>query len=266
MGAEPAAAGSGSIPFDQAAEYYDRTRALSPRTQERVVALLAGELAGLQPCLEIGVGTGRMALPLHAAGLGVAGIDLSRPMLRKLVENAGGRAPFPIAVADAVRLPFEYAGFGAVLACHVLHLIPQWPQAVSEMVRVLRPEGKILVDMGGDPDGWPSQVSTQFYALSGARTWRPGLRDPALLDDMMKGHGFEMRSLPIVSELRRRSIGQRIDALEAGLFAGCWSLSEKTRRHAAAATRRWAVEELGPLDEPRRVRHHVRWRAYRRSS
>jgi ubiquinone/menaquinone biosynthesis C-methylase UbiE len=264
MEAEPEAAGSGSIAFDPAAEYYDRTRALAPATQRKVVQLLCNELADSQPCLEVGIGTGRMALPLRAAGVRMAGIDLSRPMLRKLIENAGGRSPFPIAVGDAVRMPFDDSVFGAVLVCHVLHLIPQWRQAVSEMIRVVRPDALVLVDMGGDPDGWPSQLSRHFYDAAGTTTWRPGLRDPEPLDQLLGEAGFQMRLLPVVSELRTRTIGQRIDALEKGLFAGCWGLSDEARRRAGGATRRWAAQELGPIDRPRRVRHHVRWRAYRR--
>jgi ubiquinone/menaquinone biosynthesis C-methylase UbiE len=256
--------GSGSIAFDPAADYYDRTRALAPGTQRKVVRLLSTELAGSQPCLEVGIGTGRMALPLKAAGVRMAGIDLSRPMLRKLVENAGGRSPFPIAVGDAVHLPFDDSTFGAVLVCHVLHLIPKWRQAVSEMTRVLRPDALVLLDMGGDPDGWPTQLSRRFYDAAGATTWRPGLRDPALLDQLLAEAGFEMRLLPAVSEVRTRTIAQRIEALEQGLFAGCWSLSDETRRRAGGVTRRWAALELGPIDRPLRVRHHVRWRAYRR--
>lgn len=266
MEAEPSGgrAGSGSIAFDPAAEYYDRTRALTPATQRKVVQMLRVELEVSQPCLEVGIGTGRMALPLQAAGIRMAGIDLSRPMLHRLVANAGGASPIPIAVADGTRLPFAESSFGAVLVCHVLHLIPEWRRAVAEMVRVLRPDALILVDMGGDPDGWPSQLARHFYDAAGSSTWRPGLRDPAQLDEVLAEEGFELRLLPVISELRTRTVAQRIDSLEEGLFAGCWSLSEETRRRAAAATRRWAAQEMGAIDRPRRVRHDVGWRAYRR--
>jgi hypothetical protein len=80
-----------SVNFDRAAGYYDATRALPGTTMAQLTALLAAELAERQPCLEIGVGTGRFALPLRAAGIAMAGTDISGAMLRRLAEGGGRR-------------------------------------------------------------------------------------------------------------------------------------------------------------------------------
>src|SRR5437867_2722127 len=103
--------GSESVAFDRAAEFYDRTRALLPEAERATVELLRTELAGRGGCLEVGVGTGLIALPLHQAGVSMVGLDLSRPMLSKLVEKAGGRIPFPLVLADATRMPFRDDAF-----------------------------------------------------------------------------------------------------------------------------------------------------------
>ncbi len=50
------------------------------------------ELAGNGPVLELGVGTGRLALPLTSRGLEVHGIDSSGAMLEKLREKPGGES------------------------------------------------------------------------------------------------------------------------------------------------------------------------------
>jgi SAM-dependent methyltransferase len=55
-------------------------------TTVTVLAELAAELAPL-PLLELGVGTGRLAIPLAARGLTVVGLDASEAMLAKLTEN-----------------------------------------------------------------------------------------------------------------------------------------------------------------------------------
>src|SRR2546430_25053 len=70
-----AGGGSGSIGFDRAVDYYDRTRGLSDSAMGEVVRRLKGELVGRGRCLEIGVGTGRMALPLQGEGVVMAGVD-----------------------------------------------------------------------------------------------------------------------------------------------------------------------------------------------
>ena len=58
---------------------------------EPAVDLLA-ELAGDGRALELGVGTGRIALPLSARGVEVHGIDMSRAMVRRLRAKPGGDA------------------------------------------------------------------------------------------------------------------------------------------------------------------------------
>ena len=85
--------GSGSVSFDRAAAYYDRTRCLADDAMDELVGLVAGELSDREPTLEIGVGTGRMALALYQAGASMVGVDLSPEMLGRLVRNAGGRCP-----------------------------------------------------------------------------------------------------------------------------------------------------------------------------
>jgi ubiquinone/menaquinone biosynthesis C-methylase UbiE len=257
----------GSIAFDQAAEYYDQTRRLQPDVQAAVIELLARQLAGHGRCLEIGVGTGRMALDLHAAGVPMAGVDLARPMLDQLVRKAGGSPPFPIAVADAIALPWTDGAFGAGLACHVLHLIPTWRAAAEELVRVVRPGGVILVDIGGEASGMSREVSRYFFAQTrlGTRV-RPGLNDIAELDRLMADHGLSARSLPAIVRRAEPTPGAIVQRLEEGILSGCWPLDEEERRAAAAVTREWARERFGSLDSVHPVDLPIVWRAYDRTA
>jgi SAM-dependent methyltransferase len=70
------------------AETYD-TRPEIPTDTDETVAFLA-EVAGRGPVLELGIGTGRIALPLAGRGLQVSGIDASPAMVAKLREKPGG--------------------------------------------------------------------------------------------------------------------------------------------------------------------------------
>lgn len=145
-----------SVNFDRAAAFYDATRALPDESMARLTDLLAAELAGRQPCLEIGVGSGRFALPLRARGITIVGTDISGAMLRRLAANAGGRSPLPLAQADATAQPLRAQAFGSVLAVHVLHLIPGWRLAVDEAMRVLRPGGALIASFPTDNRPVPS--------------------------------------------------------------------------------------------------------------
>jgi len=62
------------------------------------VALLS-ELAAGGPALELGIGTGRVAIPLAARGTLVHGIDASEAMVQRLREKAGGAA-IPVTIGD----------------------------------------------------------------------------------------------------------------------------------------------------------------------
>jgi SAM-dependent methyltransferase len=76
---------------ERVAERYDRSTAdmFEPAAVDPVVDLLA-ELAGDGAALELGIGTGRIALPLAQRGVPVHGIDLSEAMVAKLREKPGG--------------------------------------------------------------------------------------------------------------------------------------------------------------------------------
>jgi SAM-dependent methyltransferase len=75
------------------AERYDESSAemFDPAVVEPTVDFLA-ELAGDGAALELGIGTGRIALPLSERGVRVHGIDLSEAMVAKLREKPGAEA------------------------------------------------------------------------------------------------------------------------------------------------------------------------------
>jgi SAM-dependent methyltransferase len=82
------------------AETYDEYAAqmFRPEAVDPVVDFLAG-LAGDGAALELGIGTGRIALPLAARGIPVQGIDLSKAMVAKLQAKPGGNA-IPVTIGD----------------------------------------------------------------------------------------------------------------------------------------------------------------------
>jgi SAM-dependent methyltransferase len=80
--------------FDEpVAARYDESSAemFDPAAVDPVVDFLA-DLAGVGRALELGVGTGRIALPLAGRGVAVAGIDLSEAMVARLRAKSGGDA------------------------------------------------------------------------------------------------------------------------------------------------------------------------------
>ncbi len=255
-----------SIDFDRAADYYDRTRALPAEIQAAVTDVLAAELTDRGRVLELGVGTGRIALPLHARGFELVGADLSEPMMRKLVANAGEVMPFPLVRADGVALPLRHGAVAAAFLCHVLHLIPKWTRVVAELVRVVQPGGLVLVDLGGGPTAIGREVTEAFNGFAALERPRPGCTDPNDLDAAFASHGASLRLAKPVTFEPSFTIAGLLHRIEGNLFSSTWSLSDDARADAVRRTRDWAAERFGDLDAPRVDAVTIQWRAYELAS
>ncbi len=254
---------SDSVSFDRAADRYDETRRLTSEASRATVDLLQAEVRARRPCLEIGVGTGLIALPLHDAGVEMVGVDLSEAMLRKLAEKSGGRPAFPILRGDATRLPFRDAIFGAAIARHVLHLIPRWQDAVAELVRVVRPGGVLLLNIGTHGGPW-QELHDRLETAAGSGTRRVGLaaEDHALLDGALEGLGARFRELPPVWEKGDSTPERFFQAAEGGTFSWTWKVPADRLTAAIDTTRAWARERFGSLDAVLEPRYPMVWRAY----
>lgn len=92
--------------YDRFAEVYDDWY-YSPPEQEEAVDLLVA-LAGSGRALELGIGTGRIALPMAERGVAVHGIDASEAMVAHLRAKPGGGA-VPVTIGDFADVPVEGA-------------------------------------------------------------------------------------------------------------------------------------------------------------
>lgn len=232
--------GSGSLSFDPVAHVYDDTRGYPPGTPQAIAEALLryGPIAAGASTLEIGIGTGRIALPLLAQGVRVTGIDISPRMIERLrAKYAAERAAHPetpwgqldVSLGDITALPFDAGAFDAVVAVHVLHLVPQWRQAFSEALRVLRPGAPLL--LGQDIAHGPSIAHP--------------LQDEWV--EIVRGLGFESRRVgagsfkEIVAEARGR--GLRVEE---------WTVTTWRSAHTPAegfrdiADRLWSLTWLVP--------------------
>jgi ubiquinone/menaquinone biosynthesis C-methylase UbiE len=145
-----------SLGFDRAAPRYDATRGYRPEVAEHIGAAIveAASASADARFLEVGVGTGRIALPIARQGYDYTGVDISALMLDRLrakvaeYQQSVSQTAAPIHIqpvmADMTALPFSNDAFDVVVAVHVFHLVRAWRQALEEVLRVLRPGGVFL--------------------------------------------------------------------------------------------------------------------------
>lgn len=255
---------SGSVSFDRAAEYYDQTRGLTPKGVDAENAMLVEALRGRDRVLEVGIGTGQIALPLHRAGVDVSGLDLSRAMLDVLIGKAGGARPFPLVVADATAMPFGGGSFDAAYMRWVLHLVADWRAVVGETVRSVRPGGMLAIHLGDYGDGPSDRIRDRFCAIAGIDPRPIGLDWGAYpdLDAEMAGRGARGRDLPAIVTGSTWTVEEFMRRIEGNSFSWTWPLEDPVRDRAAAETRAWAEAEFGPLADIPREDFRMRWRAY----
>ena len=236
-----------SINFDRAAAVYDSTRGLPAAAQRELIDVLAAELGNRGSCLEVGVGTGRLAVPLHHRGIDMYGVDISVGMLTELLRK-GQDGPLPfVTIADATALPFDDGRFGSALASHVFHLVSDWERAARELHRVVRPGGVICVNLGGLELPRMRALRRRLRIESGQGS-RPGLTDPEAFERLMRSLGVTQRFLAPVTRGERSTLREQLEWMENNGSAITWDLDEATRIAAVQSLRTWAEREIGDLD------------------
>ncbi|MFN0061266.1 MAG: class I SAM-dependent methyltransferase [Myxococcaceae bacterium] len=115
-----------------------------------------------QTVLDVGCGTGVVAITAARQGARVVGLDLTPELLESARDNAKlAGAEVEWVEGDAESLPFEAARFDVVLSQFGHMFAPRPEVAVSEMLRVLKPGGTLAFST------WPPELFTgRMFALT----------------------------------------------------------------------------------------------------
>jgi SAM-dependent methyltransferase len=139
---------------------YDALRGHPPAVAPDIGRCLAGEFGSGAQVLEPGVGTGRIALPLIAAGCRVTGVDLSAEMLAALAGQA--HEGLQLVRGDITRLPFQANAFDGAVCVHVLHLVDS-QTVLTQLLHLVRPGGTLILGRDlVDPASFAGQLRNTF--------------------------------------------------------------------------------------------------------
>ncbi len=167
-----------------AAEIYEQFFLPALFAQWGEPVLQAAQVGQGQQVLDVACGTGivaRTAVPLVAPNGRVVGLDINEGML-SVAQKKTSEVEWRHGQAEA--LPFEDASFDAVVSQFGLMFFADRQQALAEMVRVLKRNGRLAVAV------WDSLENTPGYAVVVAMLARlfgndvaEGLRSPYVLGD-----------------------------------------------------------------------------------
>ena len=141
--------------FERVAGEWDSLRRGYFGEAVRDAAIARAYLRAEMVVADIGSGTGFMAAGLAPLVAKVHAVDGSAAMLEVARENLAGFANVELQLADGATLPFEDGMLDAVFANMYLHHCPDPQTAISEMVRVLKPGGRLVItDMEQHEHTW----------------------------------------------------------------------------------------------------------------
>ena len=174
---------------------------------ERAIRAKLADFVDPQPgqrILEFGYGTGSNLIRLYerCPSTSLAGVDLDPRIHARATARLGEHnASADLLLYDGRVLPFENAAFDTVFSCLVFHhLTPDAKRAaLGELLRVLRPGGRLIVGDWGAPSSPLMKAASGFIRLiDGGETTAENLRGelPRLIEEA----GFrEVRELEVIN-------------------------------------------------------------------
>jgi SAM-dependent methyltransferase len=253
--------------FDTAAASFDAARGFPAGVGEQVAQSAAAWIGQGARVLEVGVGTGRIARPLLALGVRVVGLDLARQMMEQLRATLPAGQPAPgLVQGDANCLPVAANAFDAVVSVHVLQLLADWSEAVSEVRRVLRPGGVFLNGYEWRPPDSPGARLMDRWrfilAAAGGPALAAGARDFGDLTAELAHSGAACDEQTVGQWSTTRTLRRQLETIEHRTGSVGSDQTKAVLVESLAQLRLWAAAEFGALDEPQRVPHRFVWQRF----
>jgi SAM-dependent methyltransferase len=255
------------VDFTRGAGAYDRRHgaSLAPDAIQRMTA--AAHLPAGALILDIGAGTGRVAIPLAATGRSVVALDPAKAMLRQLINKSEGEGGRVDAVAgEGSKLPFHDSQFDAVMFARVLYLMTDWRNVLSEAIRVLKPAGRILHEWGNGvaDEEWVQirEHARQVFERAGvANPFHPGVRTEQEVEHVLRDEG-----LTLISEIRLEgtaslTLAEFLGRIVNGECSYTWNMPAKLLPACLTELERWAAERFD-LHQPRPIPRETTWKIY----
>ena len=133
---------------------------------EQMYALIRPTVRG-KSVLELATGTGAIACHLADSASHIEATDASPDIIAQ-AAHVGGCANVNFCVQDMFHLPYGDGSFDVVIVANALHIVPEPEKALSEIERVLKPNGVMIAPTfthaGNSPQG---RVRAFFMKLVG---------------------------------------------------------------------------------------------------
>jgi SAM-dependent methyltransferase len=160
--------------WDRIAPGYDRTNTPSQMWLGQEGLRQAGIRAGMR-FLDVAAGSGALSIPAARLGAHVTAVDQSAVMLELLAIRAHEEGlKIATQVMDGQDLRFDDNTFDAAGSQFGVMLFPDMPRGIREMARVVKPAGRVLMSVYGDPH----RIDFLGFFVRAVQAVRPGFDGP----------------------------------------------------------------------------------------
>lgn len=238
--------------FDRISDRYDETRALPAGVPEAICDWVLSRLPDDPAITELGVGTGRIAIPFIRRGVRYTGFDISEQMLdraRQKLEAGLGRSRLEIADVTG-NLPVADQSQDGVMAIHILHLV-ETARALAQVRRILRPAGALIWGFQLHGDSSPRfRIRKRFYDCARELGFQRS-RDFFVKEarSQLQAWGATVERHVIARWVERSSPREALANVENRALSSTWEMEESVLQEAVRRTLQWAQGEYGDLDQ-----------------
>jgi ubiquinone/menaquinone biosynthesis C-methylase UbiE len=182
-------------PADRLAKSYARWRSsrlgqITDAMEQRLLIELLGPVTD-RASLDVGCGDGALETELAQRGARITGLDVSPVMISAARRRAESEPTMQFVEGRAEALPFQDNAFDRVLSVTTLCFVQDAQRAVSEMARVLKPGGRLVIGELGQWSLWSAYRRVRGWF--GNPTWRAAkFRTAEGLSRLVASSGLEV--------------------------------------------------------------------------
>jgi len=254
------------VDFSANAPVYDRRHGAVLASGVAEYLASSGALERGARVLDVGAGTGRVAIAFASIGCKTVALDPAMPMLCELQRKALEHQ-VRVVVGEGARLPFAKGSFDAVSLARILYLISDWQLVLRETYDVLKPGGCLFHEWGnGQADEAWVQIREKARALfqdAGIDSpFHPGARAEAKVEEYVTQLGFVRSTELPIGPGPAMTLRDFLGRVASGELSYTWNVPKQVQESCLPQLQKWC-EGTFDLDRPVPIPRELYWTIYR---